>query len=347
MAYSSNGVYTEGLCEAILTSLSQFTGENNPATNRTPVGFVESLISDANMTGAIQKLPVQDGSKQKRVRVKYMTRATEDIVSDTRSTDCTFDYYDDFVETDVDLELYSEVTWAIDKYQMKDICEGRDEMVAMTVQNKIDALMQNINKRLLARQAANFGVNIRTGASTATDVEVLTSTSAANQEGFQDIVQDYQEYNLFKGTPILVGSGNIARAFATIETGCCNQEGVDILALTNTLGFSYYLDTTLQASLGSNQFVVYAPGSTHLVEWNEYLGENITTYPTSSTTTIVDPRSGMLLDLKVVYDECKEKWFFKLSKHFDLFNTPVDAYDAADPLYGINGTLRYTATKAS
>lgn len=346
MAYNSNGAYTAGLCEAILASLSNHTGVNNPMTRRTPVGYVEALISPFNL-GGVEVYPVQDGAKQRQVRVKYMTRTTEDGLSDTRSEDCSFDYYDDFVETNVDLDEYVERTWALDKYQMKDICENPNEMVAMTLQTKIDAVVKNINKRLLAKQAANFGVNIRVGDANATNVEVLTTTSAAAQGGIQDLVQDYTEYNQYEGTPILVGSGNIARALSTIETGCCNQEGVDMLALTNTLGFSYFLDTTIQGVLGANQFAIIAPGTTQFIGWDEYVGTGITTFPTSSTTTIVDPRTGMTLDFKVVYDECKEKWFLKLSKHFDLFTLPADSMEADDELYGATGTLRYTATQAS
>lgn len=347
MAYNNKGSYTAGLCEAILTSLSQHSGANNPMTKRTPVGYVESLISPFNFADGVQVIPVQVGTKLRQVRIKYMTRATEDIISDTRSEDCTFDYYDDFVEETVTLQEYAEVVWALDKYDMRDICESPDEMVSMTLQNKIDALIKNINKRLLAKQALNFGTNIRTGSAAATDVQVLTSTSAADQVGLQDLIQDYTEYNQYAGTPILVGSGNIARALATIETGCCNQEGVDMLALSNTLGFSYFLDTTIQGVLGSNQFAILAPGTTHFLGWNEYEGYNVTNYPTSSTTTIVDPRTGLDLDFKLVYDDCKEKWFLKLSKHFDLFTQPADAMDASDELYGTTGTLRYTATKAS
>ncbi len=346
MAYNSNGSYTAGLCEAILTSLGNHTGVNNPMTRRTPVGYLESLISPFNL-GGVEVYPVQDGAKQRQVRVKYMTRATEDGVSDTRSDDCSFDYFDDFVEENVNIQEYAEWVWALDKYQMKDICENPDQMVAMTLQTKIDSLVKNINKRLLAKQAAAFGTNIRTGDANATNVEVLTATSAASQEGIQDLVQDYTEYNQYNGTPILVGSGNIARALSTIETGCCNQEGVDMLALTNTLGFSYFLDTTIQGVLGANQFAIIAPGTTHFIGWDEYKGDSVTTFPTSSTTTIVDPRTGMTLDFKVVYDECKEKWFLKLSKHFDLFTLPVDSSEADDELYGTTGTLRYTATKAS
>lgn len=347
MAYNSTGIYSAGLCESILTSLDEYAKINNPATLRTPIGFLEGITSPLNKVGGVELVPIQQGSKKRTVRVKWMTRATEDMVSDVATNGCETELYDDFQEEDIEVTLFSEISWGLDQSAITAICESNSEMVAKTMALKFDAISKNINKKLLAKLAANFGENKRTGLTTATDVEMLTATSAASQEGIQDLISDYQEYNQFMGTPILVGSGNVAKALSTIATGCCNQEGVDILQLSNTLGFSYFKDYTIQSVLGANQFAILAPDTTHFVEWNKYVGDNDKTVGSTSMTTIRDPRNGILYDMKVHYDECEEQWVLTLSKQYDLFQTPVAAFDPADELYGVNGSLRYTATKAS
>ena len=343
--YSSSGSFSAGICVEKLIDLTdvQCNG-HSPMLNRTPVGYVESLISPLNKQGCIQ-IPVQDGEKRKQVRIKYTPRSVTSQVRTTPSDECIPDDYPDMCETTFDVTEYVEKGFGIKEREVAKICEGNDEWLQRSLLIQFDALARTINENLLTQQSLNFGINVATGNNLVKSVNVIT---AANGQplpiGIQEVDIDFRLRNQMSGNPIVVGAGNFYKYNNTLKVGCCNTSGVDMLALMNQLGYAFFMDASLENILNANEFIVYEPTKIQFVPYNENVGDNMRVVSNLfSHSTITDPRTGIVYDLDVRYDDCKKEWFVKMYLNYGIFFTPSDAFQFADPLFQVNGSLYYEA----
>jgi len=117
-----------------------------------------------------------------------------------------------------------------------------------------------------------------------------------------------------------------------------------MLDLSNSLGYAPFADTMVDGIIGANQFIVLEPQSVQFVTFNDYTGENATSSGTSvARGTITDSKTGITYDIKVLQDDCSDDWVVIMNINYDIFFQPGEAFQADDPLFGTNGTLRYTA----
>lgn len=346
--YNSDGIFTGAICEKILIGLEDVTRTDNlPLLRRSYLGYLDALRSSLNTTG-VSVVPVQDGTKEKTVRIAYLQRAVESEVSETETTSCEPVRYPDFSETEFEVDKFVEHQFGLSQRQATLICRGGDNnaLISQFMGRGFDAIRRKINRRLLTIQSTNFGFNQgNTPPSAATkSINVLVaSTGAPLATGIQVLKQDYYEHNQYAGMPLVVGQGNIMKYFDTMTNGCCNQDGVDMAAYASKYGAAMFLDTITEVVIGSNQFIVLAPGMLQFIPWLRYVSYNAGQMGTSFNTTVTDPLTGMQYDMKIDYDGCLEKYFVKLSLNYGLWIQPTDTFNAGDPLYRTNGSLRYTA----
>lgn len=345
MSYNTTGNFTAGICVERLKDLADIEGDMmNPMMKRDPLGYIEFLNSPLNTSGR-DIIPIQELDKKKTVRIKYIQRAVESQVDDAITRSCDTGDFDDYQETTFDVDKEAELRWSMKEEEVAKLCEGQDAFGQMLLASKFNALTRHINRDALTEQVANFGLNVNEGGTGATSVTVFNNTTGnLNARPLQKINFDYAVGNQAVGTPALVGAGNIYQYWKTLEAGCCNDAGTDMLELSNRLGFSPFLDVMFDSVVGANQFAVMEPTKVHFVPYVEYLGPREKTNDDKfNNTTIVDPRTGITYDLKVLFDECKDIWTFILRLHYGFFFEPNDVYHPQDPLDGVNGTLRYTA----
>lgn len=344
MSYNSTGTFSAGICVERLLGLADIKGDfNNPLFKRSPLGYVEALTSPLNRTGvSIEK---QDGAKEKTVRIKWMQRDIQTQVRQAKPSTCSEGDYADFEEETVTVSNYAYRSMKFKTAEIKKICEGRTDFMSMRLRAAFDAITREINETILTDQALNFGTNIRTGLTTASDLTVFpAATGAPNARPLQILKNDYNVRNQFVGNMMLIGAGNIYDYWTTLESSCCNDGGVDMLALSNRLGWSPFIDTQIETVLGTNHFMVMEPGAAQLITFNEYVGEDATEAGDSvQRRTIVDPRTGITYDLKVLQDDCSDDWTIIIGVNYDIWFTPITQYHWDDPLYGTRGTLRYRA----
>lgn len=344
--YNTDGVFTGSLCENILIGLDQITTSSNvPAKKRSLLGFLDFLVSPLNK-GGTQVIPYQVDSKQAAVRIKYMQRTVESEVTTSEDGNCTPERYPDFLETNFSVTRKVSYNFGLKPREVALICkEGNYDIINMHMAHAFDALARKINSVLLGVKVLNMGANVgNSSATSAKSINVLVgSTGAPLATGIQTLNQDYYEKNQYYGTPAVIGGGNIMKYFSTIATGCCNQDGVDMMALASKLGYAPFIDTQLETTFGSNQFIVMAPGMDQLVTFNRYVGENAGQMGTAFNSTVTDPITGLTYDMKIDADGCNEAYYVRLTLNYDLWYQPYDVFNAADPLYRTNGSLRYTA----
>lgn len=346
--YNTDGVYTAGLCEQILTSLANHTQAGNlPSNKRSYLGFLDFLQSPLNK-GGVEMLPIQsDNPKYKQVRVKYQQRTVESEVTTSEDGNCTPERYPDWLETTFDVSRIVSFNFGLKKRQVAKICnEGNTDELMAKINQTFDALARKVNSKLLDLALANMGYNYGNSPASASakSVNVMVgSTGAPLAVGVQTLTQDYYEKNQYFGTPAIIGAGNIMKYWKTVATGCCNQDGVDMASYAASLGFAPFLDTQIETTFGSNQFMVVAPGMLQLVPYLRYVGENAGQFGTSVDTLITDPHTGLTYDMKVDYDGCNEAYYVRLTLNYELWYQPVDVFNPADPLYRTNGMTRYSA----
>lgn len=346
MGYTSDGVFTAGLCLNQLQNLEDIKGGiYSAAKKRSKLGYLEALNSPLNMVGQ-QQIMTQNGSKKRVVEIRWRQRRIEGQVETTASGTCTSEDFPDFNAELFNVTKYVETKFSINTSEFKKVCEGRSKFINDTIELAYDALARKINATLLEEQLLNFGLNKgNSNSSAAKDVTVLaTTTGAPYASALQTLMSDYDLANEMVGTPIWIGGGNIYKYWKTLAQGCCNDGGVNMLDLSNSLGYAPFADTQVGAIMGANNFIVMEPHSVQFVTFNDYVGEDATSSGTSvARGTITDKKTGITYDIKILQTDCSDDWTVILFLNYDIFFQPGEAFQADDPLYGTNGTLRYNA----
>ena len=173
------------------------------------------------------------------------------------------------------------------------------------------------------------------------------------------------EMNL--GNSVIVGNGLIANYYLQNNAGAVStaQNGVNQSQLALP---KFYHDFDTTSGWGANQFGIFEKNSVQLIDINRYTGFKAGVkggdFFGSLTVPVVDAQGNMFpftFDIQLTYIKCPTElviggygdavtvnrgWALIISKSFDSFNIPSDAYHADDRLYNNNGTLRYAATNS-
>lgn len=340
---SKQGAYitfTQGICEKVQSSLNQILSGKAPQALRTPLGYLDALVSTQNTAG-VEKIPVDAGNgKKKQVRIKFIQRGVSTDITTSTDADCAMDIEKEPFDDTVEVTQYIATKWmGFDQTQMRKLCEPDGVFMESVIRAEIDILCVELNKALLALQAANFG-NFIDGTSVAHAVPLLeTVKKSPLYYGESMIMEEFENLGVMQ-RPIVVGAGNLSHYARQVGIGCCNDAGI---ALNQAGNMDFFRDRFVQSVIGANHFIGLIPGYVQLLTWNKYVGEYRQETPSFSHTTITDPVTGLTFDMKWKYDDCAEKWVMNLSLNYELFFIPANSFNAADELYGMNGSLHFRA----
>jgi len=345
MAFSAPFTFTKGICANIQTSLNDLMGVNSPEAKRTPVGYLQAITSPTNTSG-LNVIPIDPGTgKKKKVTVEYAQRGTDDDVQDSYNNGCNPDiskvpFSEDVEITDV-LSLKG-LTFSED--EMRKLCEADQTWIARQINAHLDPFMVSLNKKLITAQSLNFG-NFADGTSTVKSRQLLVNSDKSPfYYGENQILNDFEDIDA-PGRPMLIGSGKLRDYTRLIGHGCCNAQGID----NGSVGdFDFFSDRHVGTILGdADEFIALAPGNVQLLTWNKYKGAyrkaNNGNY---AKTTIIDPFTGLELDMRWKYDDCDEQWILTFSLWYNMWFLPTDAFASGDALEGVNYSLNYKATAA-
>ena len=221
MGYNSDGVFTAGKCLNSLINLSEIKGGiYSAAKKRSKLGYIEALASPLNTRGQRQ-IPTQQGSKKRVVEVRWRQRAVEGQIEESLSGTCTSTDFPDFNSELFEVAKNVERKFALNTSEFKAVCEGRSEFINETIELTFDALARKINSAGLTDQLTNFGINIASGSSATTSVNVFpAATGAPNAAALQTLMAEYELDNEMVGTPMWIGGGNIYRFWKTLQVAC-------------------------------------------------------------------------------------------------------------------------------
>jgi hypothetical protein len=228
------------------------------------------------------------------------------------------------------------------------------------------AVLRSINKSLVTIMATQFGVNTVTGSNASRALSFELGTTGMNDAMVQ-LISDWRE-NEFNDSVMMVGNGAFANydMIRQIMSSQASAQGISQASLANMIP-KVYFDKDTRAVWGANQIGVFEKGSVHLLSRNDYAGNFGRTIANSTFFTMALPANEyngipvenldkLLFDVQVKEFDCPQTLtinglstttdgpgvLININKKYNLFTKPGNIYDAADPLFGTNGTLRYT-----
>ena len=345
-AFASAVPFTNGICVAVQSSLNELLNNNDPALKRTQVGYLQALVSPQNTAG-VNIVPIDPGNgKKKKVRITWIQRGTVSDIVHTDAETCDAQVFPEPLEDDIEVTQFIATKWfGFNEDDMRLLCESDASYRGRVMSSKLDILMVELNKKLIALQSANFGnfnPIIYTGFK---DVTMLNNAGdGISYLGEAQVQTDFQ-YLDSNAKPIVIGAGNLNLYAKMAKIGCCNDLGQD---LSQAGQMDFFFDRHVNSILGANHFIGLVPGYVQLLTWNKYVGSYRKENDVFSAGTVVDPYTGVTVDMKWVYDyDCAEQYKVRFSLHYDMWFIPTDSFASGDELEGVNFTLHYRAVQAA
>ena len=335
-------------CRTIQQSLLAAVGDNDHSAKISNPGFFQSIMSSRNKAG-FQQIDLQDPQGRTRiVQVRY-TSGLPSQTSDSATDICSPGDTESEKYANVSTNYYKEIKLTLDDGEFETFCATQSEFRDEMTRKKLNQLYGAINTDLVTEATANFGNFWNTGANAALSVPLISSTGTPVYWGETEILDSFEDAELTE-RPFLVGSGFLRKYTRLQNIACCNDGGLDISADNS---FDYFRDGAVDSVIGSsNNIIGFAPGAYQLVKTNRFVGQFEKSDNYKTKTTVVDPASGLTLDLSVYYDWCenpgdendRSKWIITWGLRYGLFILPTDLAEPATPWDGVNSTFHFQAT---
>jgi hypothetical protein len=373
-----------GYCEALLLHLESIAGVNYPGKKVTVPGFLNMLITQPDRPFAAAN--VGGHYKDVRVKYMPRTTVAQVSTSDTCSVDFVPAYLETNVSVNNVAQTGVWVSDDVVRQYCEDasrtVAVGVPATQLMTEHlNSILHAMNGVYQKMedVLTSSVTFGDHQATGSNAAVTVNIEQDGNLNDlATGLTKLLMDAQ-VNEFCGNPLMVGPlGSKFHAFDLQKqyNALSPATGFDPAMLAMNSGYQFFASGFAAANFGNaNALAMFAPGSAHLIERLDNVGSFAGQRGSSFFTTLIDPRtqcwtpnglSNIQFDLQVKYIDCPDDlgrlngggaidpseltaargYALIIKKRYDLFQTPTDAFDAADRMTGSNGSLLYTITNS-
>lgn len=372
----------KGLARALLmTSLEAFKGAAGIQKISTP-GYLQYLL--ANNKPNIISMGKDDGSGYIRdVKLRYRNRGVTG--NSVTEDNCTIQVRPAYLEVDVPATSYRAIGLCFEddliaKFEtdaLAAVSAGTPSMSAImkdiyeAIIEQANGIFGDIDKDLLAVQAANWGVNTVPGNNAARTVNfALAATNNDLAAGMTMVMSDAMENEIRMDNLIAVGSGLVNNYFLQQKAKSAAQNGVNtsLLALPE-----FYFDHYAQTAWGANKFGLFEKNAVQFVNVCRFRGIKSGLKGPDWFMTLRLPVTDSLgqgnmsafeFDVQLKYRTCPGEeqigvasednppvtlgrgWNIIISSSYQIVHQPANSYAATDRLYGVNGTLLYSATNA-
>lgn len=354
-----------GLCENLRTAMEDYQGVNYAFNSSKMNGALDFILGPQNDTGAIEVTQLQDqNGKLRKARVVYKQPFDlDDVVTGATAEaaglcDTSTEPEPKDVTVEIDDAVSMTAPLGFTEAKLRLYCENPQAFMQEYLLGHLARQREKLDQSILTAINVDAGVNYeadgtKTAADTSKSVDILTSTGLPNVVGFDEIIADY-ENNQLNGIPAVIGQGNFDTFVRLQNLTCCNSS-TPFVQSVQELGVAFYKDQQANATLGSNEILVVAPGASKLLTYNENSHIMLADNPLARHITIPDPVYGNALtwDLDFKWDECNKKWIWFTRLYFKVFNTfQSDSFPSGSivdngSLRGMTGIFKYTAAKAS
>lgn len=364
-----------GYCPALLRTIREVAGQNDPSLKLHPTGFLSMLQCCQNSSVN----PINDTNDEfghtRPLTVSYSQRPTIDQVQE--EDDCDINRIPVLAEWTLPTLTHMSHSYYVSDEQIRNYCEemSRERAIGTPPTRMMqfhydkfietaNVVMKAMNRRLVLLSATQFGLNVTIGSAAG---KVINIERQGNQlildNGIIDMMRDFQE-NEICGEPCIVGGGIFTAYNMQRASLCCNSAGVDL----SRMGIPrFFFDKDTQDLWGENTIGAFAPGSVKLIDRLKYKrsfsGPGGTSFfftaplPIAEFNGCADPCQMTEFDVQMKYYDCPtvttvngvtttvpRGWQVIVSKNFALWVQPRNGYAPGDPLNSTNGTLKYFIT---
>jgi hypothetical protein len=311
---------------------------------REALPFLEYLNSPENVK-MIKMQVAPGGGKLRTVEARWIQRLPEtEVVEGADISNCTAtNLYGDSTTT------YTLET--TDTYQASQLISGAD--IARHCQDNSVYFLESVMRLMdvVDRKVASAAATQAVAAIGAwgTDVEgfftmdgdciqiaTVASTGIINEFALADITQATQMAN-YPAAPIAFGGAAMQRYANAVKAGCCSQNGLDLLAISQQNGFGFAYDSRLATAQGDQSHALVTTAgaiqwlSYNLAEWNNGFQPSA---GAGYSRTIAFTAAGVPVDL-TLKDDCGNLSVI-VTAIGKLVTLPTDIYEASDKLAGVN-----------
>lgn len=331
--------FDQGTCVDLQETLIRIHQASAPELRFIKAGAVMALTSELNTRGYTQ-IPVdnRDG-RSRNVEVIYVQRPQDTVVESGFPTDtdlCTPTWAPEPLSHVVSVEDGVRASFDVKLSDMRKICfQDTEGWIAERTMALMALLVQEMDKKVIAKMQAGMGTFV--GGAASKTVALITSNAAQYFNALA--IQDEMGKAGFQNLPILIGHGDLWKYAKLTDVGCCNDTGVDLSAVNGE--FAFYDDRNVDPVFASGEnYIALAPGALQLLGTNMYEGQFRQMVPGMiEKDVIIDPFTGIKFDYARVLSVCSSKYTVTISKAFDLYTDPDNAYAATDDFYGVNGSF--------
>ena len=372
-----------GYAVPLLRGISAVTREN-PARKLSPLGFLQMVLSSTDGSAELNSNNVNGHSRDLNVKFRRRILESQVKDNANGCSDGITHGYDEFALPALQtraislwvplsqIRQYEQDTSAwvglgtVANPQGK-VTRVMREMYELMVDTG-QALLKSINTVLVTQMGTSFGVNTVTANNAARALSFSLGTTGMN-DALVQMIADWRENELMDQV-MIVGNGPFANydLIRQILSGQASAQGISQAALANMIPRVWF-DKDTRTVWGANHVGVFERGSVHFLHRLANAGNFATDLGNSSFFTMTLPVSEyssvsvenldrLTLDVQVKEFDCATDLeingevtntggpgiLITLSKQFTLFTKPTNLYQAADPLFGTNGTLRYNIT---
>lgn len=311
---------------------------------RESLPFLEYLNSPENVKLIRQQVST-GGGKLKTVEARWVQRLPETEVEEGADImNCTAsNVYGDSTTT------YTLET--TDTYQASQLISGADiarhcQENSVYFLESVMRLMDVIDRKVATAAATqavaaigNWGTDV-TGFfpmdGDCIEVSTIASTGIINEFALADITQATQMAN-YPSSPIAFGGAAMQRYANAVKAGCCSQNGIDLLAISQQNGFGFAYDSRVATAQGDQTHALVTTAgaiqwlSYNLAEWNTNFTPSV---GMSYSRTIAFTPAGVPVDL-TLKDDCGNLSVI-VTATGKIVTLPTDIYEAGDKLAGVN-----------
>jgi len=311
---------------------------------RESLPFLEYLNSPENVK-MIRMQVAPSGGKLRTIEARWIQRLPEsEVIAAADIMNCSAsNVYGDSTQT------YTLET--TDTYQASQLISGTD--IARHCQDNNVYFLESVMRLMdvIDRKIASVAASQAVGAigTWGTDVEdffpmtgdclevnTINGVNEVNPFALADITQATQ-MALYPSAPIAFGGAAMQRYANAVKAGCCTQNGIDLLAISQQNGFGFAYDSRIASAFEDQTHALVTTAgaiqwlSYNLAEWNSNFTPSV---GNGYARTIAFTPSGVPVDL-TLKDDCGNLSVI-ITATGKIVTLPTDIYEAGDKLSGVN-----------
>ncbi len=318
-------------------------------------GFTDFVESPLNTNGIIQKQIAGGNGKVRQVQIVYTPPVLESAISASAVKACSSSNEAGQLSHTYEIDPLVGTSYG-EKFTIADMayfCKDNALWFAQRLQAIMDGLDKSIgtkNATQLALLTGAFGTgdrNIDGTAIVANEKVIATRYTAAggghfNLDALAEIAFSATDAG-FQGKPFIFGYGEIYKYFKKVAAGAMAADGLDYGTFAAQNDVVFVADKKVKTALGSDNFLMIAPGAVQMLTYLEFEGEfNTVNDGAYKQMVISNPKNGRRYDLQLKNDCGNIHINVKLAHK--LIGMPSDLFGVGDPMHNVTWVNEFKIT---